>query len=542
MPKFYAAMPVLRCFALVIALSSTAHAQIYCAPSTPCVNGSGPYNTATGDKAADAFGKINSVLFTTETPNTVLAAPSGVTGLPSWRTLVQPDLPGSPVVYQTTNAFAATFTNNASVFPVQYSGAWTLTLPQIGANNVNAGGYQLFVPSFGGGSGTITPYSGQKINGSTSSLTTPSGANSILFADNTGSGWFDATFPGSATNVFSGAQFESFAGAYHAWTDTSNLSGTNVSSWVAGPLDNSQVAAGGFGICTLGDNLTTVGQCGIIINRGASGGLGYYIHDMTFGSSVTQATTYSFPGGLITAASGLTATTGNLTATAGNIVATAGSIKAGVISPQTGGTCATGQACITSPGVGQLGFYNQTTAIGNTDSSGNFNWTGGNITSTGSIKAPVVAAQSGGSCAAGLACLTAPTAGQPALYAGTQQVLGTNASGDATFYGAIKPAGPAPTVACAVAPGNCTGVAIGTGATTNVGTLTLTASATGVSNVTLTFSQTAANYWICIFSDMTHTAAGVTQLGAYLTTTKATFATGGTAQSGDVINYLCFPQ
>lgn len=43
------------------AWSPGAHAQakVNCAPSTPCVNGSGPYNTGTGTVAGDAFGIIN---------------------------------------------------------------------------------------------------------------------------------------------------------------------------------------------------------------------------------------------------------------------------------------------------------------------------------------------------------------------------------------------------------------------------------------------------------------------------------------------------
>ena len=38
---------------------AAAQSLVNCAPSTPCVNGTGPYNTNTGDRSADSFGKIN---------------------------------------------------------------------------------------------------------------------------------------------------------------------------------------------------------------------------------------------------------------------------------------------------------------------------------------------------------------------------------------------------------------------------------------------------------------------------------------------------
>ena len=479
--------PITRLAALALFAAAPAIAQqtVNCATNVPCAYGpypsvgGGPYNNSTADLPPDAFGRVNSnftalaYLYSNCTAGYIVAAPPSVAGLPSCVPMTSQYLPGNPVVPESTTPFNVASSQAGSVFAVSTSSNWTANLPQIGsAYGVNPGGFQFLVPNPGTGTGTFAPYTGQTIT----TTTLPAGANALVFADNTGSNWYDVLFPGMGANTYSGTQ---------------------------------------------------------------------------------TATAFTASTGNVTA------TAGNIVATAGNIIATAGSIKAGIIAPQTGGTCASGLACIMSPAVQQFSFWAGTTQIGGTDASSNFNWTGGNIVAStgnitatagnivataGSIKAGLIAPQTGGSCSNAQACILSPTAGQMDVWTGATTTKATHIDGNqnAYFYGAIQTASTAgaPGVACAVAPGLCTGITLGTGATANVGTFTLTASATGVSSFTLTWAaaQAANTYWICTFNNMTHITANATQVVASLSPTKVSATTNSVAQSGDVFSYICFPQ
>ena len=60
-----------------LSLSAKAQTLVNCAPNTPCVYGTGPYNTGTGDSAANAFGKINADLITLTSGQALRAVISG---------------------------------------------------------------------------------------------------------------------------------------------------------------------------------------------------------------------------------------------------------------------------------------------------------------------------------------------------------------------------------------------------------------------------------------------------------------------------------
>jgi hypothetical protein len=81
----FTALALLAAFAFGPQGATPADAQtlVNCALATPCVNGTGPYNTGTGDKSGDAFGKGNAnftllpaELYTTH----ILAVSHGGTG------------------------------------------------------------------------------------------------------------------------------------------------------------------------------------------------------------------------------------------------------------------------------------------------------------------------------------------------------------------------------------------------------------------------------------------------------------------------------
>jgi hypothetical protein len=102
--------------ALALSLPVGAAQQpINCAPSVPCTTG-GPFNTGTGDPAGLAFGKLNTdigVLYGLNAPflssqsaNQIFAAPSGLSGFPSFRALTLADLPAG-----TSNFISGTFTS-----------------------------------------------------------------------------------------------------------------------------------------------------------------------------------------------------------------------------------------------------------------------------------------------------------------------------------------------------------------------------------------------------------------------------------------------
>lgn len=136
--RFIRHLIALASLALSLPVGATQQ-PVNCSPSVPCTI-SGPFATGTGDPAGLAFGKINTdigVLYglnapflTSQSANQFFAAPSGLSGFPSFRAISALDLP--PVIPATATFTAVGCSNSTLV-----GGANTAAL--IAAGSFNAG-------------------------------------------------------------------------------------------------------------------------------------------------------------------------------------------------------------------------------------------------------------------------------------------------------------------------------------------------------------------------------------------------------------------
>ena len=340
--------PILSTALLLIAwcaLSPPVSAQrvlVDCATSTACVNGTGPYDTGTGDKAADAFGKYNSNFLALPSelfigsPLAVTHGGSGIisiTGLlqgngasaftaaattgtgsvvysngaaigqPSSLdclncTDVQPgaivgallatQMPGSAVRYPNSSTDTVTSADLGNIVNNGFAGTSTETLTDINTGGITPNGFQFADFNSGTGVQTIARQSTSTINGLASVPNSP-GCGAIGFADANNSGSGNYNYTAFLTCAAIGAS------PWYFFGDTAQ-SGTNISDWAFHVVTGTN---GTFGLYALLDGFIGLGSPVFVAERAVSGGAGNGIINIAYGNTAS-ATTHHFLGGTVT--------------------------------------------------------------------------------------------------------------------------------------------------------------------------------------------------------------------------------------------------
>jgi hypothetical protein len=138
--------------------------------------------TTTGNLTLGGTLSVNASNFASQTANTVLAAPNGSNGVPTFRTLVAADV---PTLNQNTTGSAATLTTARTINTVSFNGSANIVVePFVESDeSTNATRYITFVDSSTDGHQRLNEKSNFTINPSTGTVITP-GAFASTFALN----------------------------------------------------------------------------------------------------------------------------------------------------------------------------------------------------------------------------------------------------------------------------------------------------------------------------------------------------------------------